>query len=83
MFYEASLLVPLVFLIRIFLFKTSLKNSDKIFTLIFIVILLLCYTGLKIWQLRWPSTQVVLAGQTLNVLVANNNYHYQYLIRYN
>jgi hypothetical protein len=43
MFYEASLLVPLVFLTRIFLFKTSLKNTDKIFVATLIVVSYMFY----------------------------------------
>ncbi|KKQ27305.1 MAG: hypothetical protein US42_C0011G0043 [Candidatus Magasanikbacteria bacterium GW2011_GWC2_37_14] len=53
-----------------------MENKFKKWHLIFIVVLLLSYTGLKLWQLRWPNAEVTLAGQTLKVLVANNNYHY-------
>jgi len=42
---------------------------------IFLIMFLLSAVGLRLWQLRWPETDLQLAGQNLLVLIADTPAH--------
>ena len=55
------------------------KETKKIkpWQIVFLFSLLVCFVGLKIWQLQWPEAKVRLKETEMSVLVAKTPYHQQ------
>lgn len=51
------------------------NKKIKTWHVVFLIVIFLCYVGLKIWQWRWPEAMVELRGEQLKVLVADTPAH--------
>jgi len=50
-----------------------MKKSHVIFLVVFVV----AFVGLKLWQYHWPEADIVVDGERLHVEVARTDYHKQ------
>jgi len=50
-----------------------MKKSHVIFLVVFVV----AFFGLKLWQYHWPEADIVVGGEALHVQVARTDYHMQ------